>query len=89
MNKEVKELIDKLKDNNNTDDYDENGYFFALYISDKDLLLDYINQLEVNRDEVINKIKNTVFMTSRSTGKTLFNTFLKELVELLEKIERI
>lgn len=46
MNKEVKELIDRLKDNANSDDCDENGYFFALYISDKDLLLDYINQLE-------------------------------------------
>lgn len=52
MNKEVKELIDRLKDNANSDDYDENGYFFALYISDKDLLLDHINQLETNRDEL-------------------------------------
>lgn len=56
MNKEVKELIERLKDNANSDDYDENGYFFALYISDKDLLLDYINQLEEeNKDAVFTK----------------------------------
>lgn len=60
MNKEVKELIDKLKDNNNADDVDENGYFFALYISDKDLLLDYINQLETNRDGAIKLLQENV-----------------------------
>ena len=36
MNKEVKEIIDRLKDNANSDDVDEKGYFLALYISEKD-----------------------------------------------------
>lgn len=48
-------------------------------------LMAKIDQLEANRDEAIDKIYNTYFMTSRTAGKTLFYKFLKELAELLER----
>lgn len=66
-----------------------NVYFFNdecyVYLNDYEELQQKVNQLETNRDEAINKIYNTTFMTSRSAGKTLFNTFLKELVKVLER----
>lgn len=50
MNKEVKELIEEIKGFGNCG-------FFTMTIEERDLLLDYINQLEINIVDAIGYIK--------------------------------
>ena len=57
MNKEEKEIIDRLKNNANSDGYDDTGYFFELYLNEKDLLLDGIDQLEKENKQLKEKIE--------------------------------
>lgn len=54
--------------------------------------LDYVEALEIHDMDMskrnlraINMINNTIFMTSRIAGKTLFYTFLKEVIDILER----
>lgn len=97
MNKEVKELIDKLKEVKDKPTYEEEGYIVENLIVLNDdkckVLLDYINQLETNIKDSIESHKETIQDTKdfyRPLEDTIYSgSTLIELAEThIEILER-
>ena len=81
MNKEVKELIEQLKE------YGD-GFSNVLAPTEESVkaLLDYINQLETNIDEAIKYIETHSFIDENLPfANALGPTNVKKLVEILER----
>lgn len=96
MNKEVKELIDSLKDSVENPvfgkDIDGEGIDNFVYFTPKEskMLLDYINQLETNRNEAIELLsKGVTFCENDSQGNyDICNIAInreKKAIEILER----
>lgn len=78
MNREVKELIEEIKGFGNCG-------FFTMTTEERDLLLDYINQLETNRDELKKWLENDEekAMMSFAAGRHFnYSDVLKKIEEL-------
>ena len=86
MNKEVKELIEEIKVFNIEHSHHP-YYLYTLDKKDVELLLDYINQLETNRDEAIEFIKKTQFDCGdfNCCGFGIWKDGRNELLEILER----
>ena len=83
MNDEVKELIDTLKEY-------ADGFTGVLAPTEEDVkaLLDYINQLETNRDKAIEYIKHSWWLRTDQiydTSKDLQGWEVEKLLSILER----
>lgn len=87
MNKEVKELIEEIKVFNIEHSHHP-YYLYTLDKKDVELLLDYINQLETNRDEAIEYIKHSWWLRTDQTYDTSKDLKGWEAEELLSILER-
>ena len=82
MNKEVKELIEEIKVFNIEHSHHP-YYLYTLDKKDVELLLDYINQLETNRDEAIEYLKYALDEEKETPSK--HNDWRLDLLEILER----
>lgn len=83
MNKEVKELIAEIKEF--SIEYCHNPYYdYTLTKEEVELLLEYINQLETNRDEAIELIQGTWICYCELDGEWLSEVQYK-LLSILER----
>ena len=96
MNKEETERIKDLKDifNKKLENYELDKKFgqlsidsiYSLFPTDIKLLLDYINQLETNRDEAIKFIETHSFIDEHLPfANALGPINVKKLLEILER----
>ena len=87
MNKEVKELIDRLKNDSDCKDVYWVGYVDGMNcdaeITSKEinLLLDYINQLETNRDDAIEYLRYALDEEKETPSK--YNDWRLDLLEII------
>ena len=87
MNKEVKAIIEYL---NEEKEAIRKGFYYpndVLSYEDLTMIIDYINQLETNRDEAIDFIKKTQFDCGEFNccGFGIWKDGRNELLEILER----